>query len=205
MSINLLLVLSISIVSYISFNNSSLYNKLIFSPYIIARQKQFTRFITSAWLHADYMHLIINMIVLFSFGQFLESVMNSFFGNIGSLLYLILFLGAVIIAHIPSYMKEKDSYHYGSVGASGGTSGVLFATILLNPWQQLELFFFLPIPGIVFGILYLWYSQRMAQRAQDNINHSAHIFGALAGMLFLILMKPSVVPYFFEQLISNFI
>ena len=118
--------------------------------------------------------------------------------------YIALFIGSVIIAHVPTYLKEKDNYSYSSVGASGGVSGVLFASILIQPLQPLYLFAILPIPGIMFGVLYLFYTQRMAKRATDNINHEAHMFGALGGMLILVLLKPAVIPQFISQIMSLF-
>lgn len=203
MNTNLILVISIGIVSYLCFTNRDLFNKLLFSPYIIIREKQWYRFLTSAWVHGDFMHLFVNLFVLYSFGNFLELVLSSWFGN-GIIQYLLLFIGSVIIAHIPTYLKEKDNYHYSSVGASGGVSGVLFASILIQPLQPLYLFAILPIPGIMFGILYLFYTQRMAKSSTDNINHEAHLFGAIGGMLILVAMRPSVVSDFFSQIIQLF-
>jgi membrane associated rhomboid family serine protease len=201
MNANLILVISIGIVSYMCFTNRDLFNKLLFSPYVILREKQWYRFLTSAWVHGDFMHLFVNLFVLYSFGNFLELVFSSWFGN-GILQYLLLFVGSVIIAHIPTYLKEKDSYNYSSVGASGGVSGVLFASILIQPLQPLYLFAIIPIPGIMFGVLYMFYTHRMAAKSSDNINHEAHMFGALGGMLILVVLRPTVIPAFISQLMS---
>mgnify|MGYP001073990612 CR=1 FL=1 len=201
MNANLISVISIGIVSYMCFTNRYLFNKLHFSPYVILREKQWYRFLTSAWVHGDFMHLFVNLFVLYSFGNFLELVFSSWFGN-GILQYLLLFVGSVIIAHIPTYLKEKDSYNYSSVGASGGVSGVLFASILIQPLQPLYLFAIIPIPGIMFGVLYMFYTHRMAAKSSDNINHEAHMFGALGGMLILVVLRPTVIPAFISQLMS---
>jgi membrane associated rhomboid family serine protease len=202
MTITMLLIVSIGIVSYFCFSNQKLFNQLLFSPYVIIREKEWFRFVTSAWVHGGYAHLLINLFVLYSFGNSLESIMINWFGALGKLYFLVLFIGAVIIAHVPTYFKEKDSYHYASVGASGGVSGVLFASILIDPLRFLYLFGVIPIPGIVFAVLYLWYSMRMSKQANDNINHEAHLFGALGGMILLIIMKPEVIALFGQQLME---
>ena len=200
MSINILLLISIGIVSYFSFTNRELFGKLLFNPYVIAREKEFYRFISSAWLHADMMHLFINLYVLYSFGNYLGYITKIWFGNIGSFYYLFIFMGSVIIGHIPSYIKHKDYYGFSSVGASGGVSGVLFACILIDPLMELRLFFAIPINSLIFGILYLAYTYYMSKKGQDNINHDAHLWGALGGIGLLIAIKPQVINSFIQQL-----
>lgn len=200
MSINILLLISIGIVSYFSFTNRELFEKLLFNPYVIAREKEFYRFISSAWLHADMMHLFINLYVLYSFGNYLGYITKIWFGNIGSFYYLFIFMGSVIIGHIPSYIKHKDYYGFSSVGASGGVSGVLFACILIDPLMELRLFFAIPINSLIFGILYLAYTYYMSKKGQDNINHDAHLWGALGGIGLLIAIKPQVINSFIQQL-----
>ena len=134
----------------------------------------------------------------------MESFFTSRFGSMGIGFYLLLFVGSVVIAHLPTYFKEKDNYAYASVGASGGVSGVLFAFILLQPLEPLYLYGIIKIPGIVFGILYLVYSNYMSKRGGDNVNHDAHMFGALGGMLILVLFEPKVIPHFIQQIGSIF-
>jgi membrane associated rhomboid family serine protease len=201
MSINLLIIISIGVVSYISFNNHKLFNQLLFRPYTIVREKEWYRFLTSAWVHGGFFHLFVNLFVLYGFGNVLEIYFTAWFGGIGKFYYLLLFLVSIVLSHLSTYFKHIDNYAYASVGASGGVSGVLFATIMLEPLQNLYLFALIPIPGIVFGVLYLIYSQQMANRSNDNINHEAHFYGALAGILVLVLLRPSVVPDFFQQLL----
>jgi len=202
MSINIILIISIGVVSYFCFSNRDLYTKLLFSPYTIIREKQWFRFITAAWVHADFMHLAFNLYVLWGFGNFLESVFVAWFGAIGLGYYLFLFLGSVIIAGIPSFIKHKDNPRYAAIGASGGVSGVLFANILLQPFSNLYLFGAVPIPGIVFGVLYLGYSHYMSKKGTDNIGHDAHIWGALGGMAIIILIKPAVFSNFISEVVS---
>lgn len=202
MSVNILLLVSIAVASYLCFSNTAWYTKLVFSPYIIIREKQWYRFLSSAWIHADFMHLAFNLFVLYGFGNFLESVFVLWFSELGMVYYLFLFLGSVVVAGIPSYVKHKDNPAYAAIGASGGVSGVLFANIILQPFNNLYLFGAIPIPGILFGVAYLWYSHHMGKKGADNIGHDAHIWGALGGMAIIIVLKPSVLVNFVNQIIE---
>lgn len=148
------------------------------------------------------MHLAFNLYVLYGFGNFLEMVFVAWFGAVGIGYYLFLFIGSVIIAGIPSYIKHKNNPSYAAIGASGGVSGVLFANILLQPFNNLYLFGAIPIPGIVFGVAYLWYSHYMGKKGIDNIGHDAHIWGAIGGMIILVAVKPDVLISFFNQVVA---
>lgn len=204
MSINIIIIFSIAAVSFLGFSNHILFSKFLFKPYSILKNKEWYRFISSAWLHADYMHLLVNLFVLYSFGNYLEYFLNVYYEEQSLVLYLFLFLGSIVISHIPSYVKHKSNYNYEAVGASGGVSGILFAYILINPLSMLELYLFIPIPAIVFGILYLWYSYYMSKKNIDNIGHEAHIYGALGGMMLITIIKPEIWVSFFNQLFKNF-
>ena len=200
MSVNIIIIFSIAAVSFLGFSNQTLFLKFLFKPNSILKDKEWYRFISSAWLHADYMHLFVNLFVLYSFGNFLEYFLNMYYEEQSSVLYLFLFLGSTVVSHIPSYVKHKSNINYQAVGASGGVSGILFAYILINPLSMLELYLFIPIPAIVFGILYLWYSYYMSKKNMDNIGHEAHIYGALGGMILITIIKPGIWVSFFNQL-----
>jgi membrane associated rhomboid family serine protease len=204
MSVNIIIIFSIAAVSFLGFSNQTLFLKFLFKPNSILKDKEWYRFISSAWLHADYMHLFVNLFVLYSFGNFLEYFLNMYYEEQSSVLYLFLFLGSTVVSHIPSYVKHKSNINYQAVGASGGVSGILFAYILINPLSMLELYLFIPIPAIVFGILYLWYSYYMSKKNIDNIGHEAHIYGALGGMILITIIKPGIWVSFFNQLFKNF-
>lgn len=163
-------------------------NDLIFYPPAIASNKQFYRFITCGFIHADYGHLIFNMLSLFMFGQFVESAFADIFGAMGKILYLAMYLLALIFSLLPTYSKNKDNRYYRSLGASGAVSAVIFAGIMLEPNSKIGLLILpIMIPGFVFGPLYLIISAWLDKRGRDNINHSAHIWGALFGVAFLIV------------------
>lgn len=193
-------------ISAIAFNNQQILEKLLLSPYRITHQKEYFRIVTHGFVHADWMHLLVNMFVLWSFGNALQLWFNqlAIVNLISSpvLHILIIYLGGIIISSLSSIVKNKNNYYYKSVGASGAVSAIVFASIFFDPWQSLYLFAVIPIPGILFGAAYLWYSHYMSKKGGDNINHDAHFYGALFGLVYPVLIDPSLVTHFFSQLIS---
>lgn len=188
MSITIIIIIVTVLVSLSAFRNEKLMNDLIFYPPSISSGKQFYRFITCGFIHADYGHLIFNMISLYLFGQFVEMAFVFIFGNMGKLLYLAMYLLALVFSLLPTYVKNKDNHYYRSLGASGAVSAVIFAGIMLEPNNKIGLLILpIMIPGFVFGPLYLAVSYWLDRRGKDNINHSAHIWGALFGVAFLII------------------
>lgn len=187
-----------AITSYASFQNSETLHKLIFYPALIKERREWWRFITHGLIHADYMHLIFNMLTLYFFGRNIEIMFEGLFGS--TLVFPLFYLSALVVSSIPSYIKHKDHSWYRSLGASGAVSAVLFSTIVFDPWQTLMLNFFIPVPAILFAVGYVWYSHRMSQQGQDNIGHDAHLWGAVYGFIFPLVMKPGILPYFFKQL-----
>lgn len=193
-------------ISIIAFNNRDLFSRLLLSPYKVIHKKEYHRIVTHGFLHADWTHLLVNMFVLWSFGLGLESWFNQLYYNdyISSPIvhFLTTYLGGIVISSLSSIKKHHNSYYYSSVGASGAVSAVVFATIFFNPWQPLYFFAVLPIPGIVFGVGYLIYSNYMSKKEGDNINHDAHFYGAVFGFIYPLLISPSLFFHFFNQLIS---
>lgn len=188
-----IIIILTTITSITAFRNQKVYGDLIMYPPAINRG-QYYRLLTSGFIHADYNHLIFNMLTLFFFGKFVESAMDSIIGKFG---FLALYLGGIIISDIPSYLKNKNNSHYASLGASGGVSSVVFSFILFAPWAW---FAFPPVPAIVYGIGYLVYCIYMGKKGGDNINHDAHLWGALYGIVFTIINEPKIISYFINQL-----
>jgi membrane associated rhomboid family serine protease len=190
MSITLIIIIITCLISFTAFNNEKVFEDLIFYPPAISKRHQYYRFFTCGFIHANYMHLGFNMYSLWLFGQLVEPEFIKVFGTYGKWLYLLMYLSSLYFCLIPTYSKNKDNYSYRSLGASGAVSAVVFAFILLNPLQGIGLIF-IPryfIPGFVFGILYLVISSVLDKRGGGNINHSAHIWGALYGISFLIVV-----------------
>ena len=186
------------VVSFMCFGRRDLVNRLSFNSYAIFKRKEWYRLITHGFVHADMMHLFVNMFTFWSFGLYMESLFTQMgFGSWG---FLGLYLGGMIFASLYDLVKYRDNIYYQSIGASGAVSAVLFSSILFNPWSMIYLFAIIPVPGIVFGALYLFYCQYMAKQSSDNINHNAHFYGALYGLLFPILLEPSLAGVFVEKL-----
>ena len=189
LSITLIIIIITTLVSIGGFSNEKIINDLIFYPPAITRQNQWYRFFTCGLIHADYMHLIFNMFSLYMFGEFVESAFSSpiLFGEKGKLLYPGMYVLALFFCLLPTFAKHKNDYYYRSLGASGAVSAVVFAGILFDPTAKLGFFFIPPvIPGYIFGPVYLIASTYLEKQARDNVNHSAHIWGALFGIGFII-------------------
>lgn len=188
------------LVSWQAWERQSLLDRLILWPPAIERRQQYDRLLTHGFIHADGMHLAFNMITLYSFGQAMEGFFSARIGPVG---YLLFYLSAVVAAILPTYMRHRHDGSYRSLGASGAVSAVLFASILLDPWSGIYLFLIpIPIPAFVFAGLYIWYTMWMDKRGGDNINHSAHLWGALYGMVFTLLLEPALAGHFLRQLVS---
>jgi membrane associated rhomboid family serine protease len=187
LSITLIIIIVTTLVSLSGFSSHKVMDDLIFYPPAVSKQKQWWRFITCGLIHADFGHLILNMYALYIFGGNVEKAFLGIFGQYGSFVYLLMYISALIVCLLPTYRKHRNDYHYRSLGASGAVSAVVFCFILLFPLQKLGLIFFpVMIPGFIFGTLYLIVSSILEKRSRDNINHSAHIWGALYGVVFLV-------------------
>lgn len=177
---------------------------LIFHPVTIRENQQWYRFLTSGLIHADLMHLAINMFVLWSFGNAIERYyFPAFMGDYSDQIYLALYFGGIIVSSIPSYIRHNRNPGYAALGASGGVSAVVFAAILFEPWQNLYLYGVLAIPQIVAGAAYLFYSWYSDKRAADNVGHMAHFAGALWGFIFTGVMNPELFIRFMQKALQG--
>lgn len=193
------------LISVLTFSNGDIFYRFRFNPFSAFHSKQYYRFLTYGFLHADWVHLLINMFVLYSFGQLVEEYYKYIFEIKGSFYYILLYVGAIAISVLPSFGKHKDDPGYNAVGASGAVSAVVFASILFEPLAKIYMFFIpIGIPAAIFGILYLIYSAYMGKRGKDNIGHDAHFWGAIFGIAFTIALKPKIVLYFIQQISQIF-
>lgn len=203
-SITLIIVIVTAIISLVAFSNQKLMGDLIFDPTRISGQKQYYRFLSSGFIHADYFHLGFNMLALYSFGEALEKYLLTepcTFGSKGTFIYVFIYLTGIIFAHFPSYNKNKNNPYYLSLGASGGVSAILFVTIAMAPQVGISFFFLPQIPGYIFGVIYLAASAYMDKRGTDNVNHSAHIWGAVYGLFALAVFAYTMGNF---DVIANF-
>ena len=186
------------LVSWMAFNNRKLADRLILWPPAIDKHRQYDRLVTYGFIHADFMHLLFNMMTLYFFGRQIEVLMT---GLVGVWTYPAFYISALVISILPTYLKNQHNPNYLSLGASGAVSAVLFAFILIAPWQLIFIFF-IPLPAIIFAVLYVGYSIWMDRRGGDRINHSAHLAGAAYGILFMLLMDRRVLGHFLQQLLN---
>ncbi len=192
-----------AVVSYAALQNHSLTEKLQFNAAMVIHRKQYYRLISHAFVHASWMHLFVNMLVLYFFGRYVEGYyFERYFGERAILFYLLLYLGGILASNVYSLIKHQNDYYYNAVGASGAVSAVLFAFIFFNPWEKIYFFGILPIPGIIFAVGYLVYSYYMGKRKIDNVAHDAHFLGALFGFIFPIILKPGLFDLFIDNLFS---
>ena len=201
-SLTLPIIVVTCIFSIIAFSRADLMARYQFNAYMIYHRKQWYRFITHAFLHADWMHLIVNMLVLYSFGVFVESNLHYYFGSISPLIYLLLYFGAIIISSISTFRQHKEDHWYNAVGASGAVSAVMFSSVVFGPFMKILLYGIIPLPALLWAALYVAYSMYAGRRASDNINHDAHLWGGLFGMLLTLLLNKSIAMSFIEQITS---
>lgn len=185
------------ITSLYGFYDNSLYGKFMLHPYSVSKGKNVYTLITSGLIHADWMHLAFNMLTFHAFAFTLESMMGSWrFG----LLYFV----CLVLSDIPTIFKYKDSFNYNSLGASGAISGVLFSFILFNPTAGIGILFIpFNIPAYIFGFLYLIYCAYASKNSRDGINHDAHFYGALTGLIFTIIFVPGIIQNFITVLTGS--
>lgn len=180
------------ITSIYAFNDHQLYGKFMMHPYTVSKGKKLYTFITSGLIHADWMHLFFNMFTFYFFAFRLELM-------IGHWQFGLLYFLSLILSDIPTVIKHRNDFWYNSLGASGAISAILFSYILFEPMNLIGVMF-IPMPAIVFAVLYLAYSWYMAKNAKDNIGHDAHFFGAITGLIFTVIFVSGIIPYFIEKL-----
>jgi membrane associated rhomboid family serine protease len=189
------------LLSIVAFQNEKLLSQCMMNPYQVVRKGQYYRFISSGFIHAGWVHLIFNMISFYSFGQAIELLFRRMHGPVmGPVYYLLLYLGAIVVSEIPTYLRYRNFPQYNSLGASGGVSAIIFAWILYYPLNTINIYFALPVPGFVLGVVYLVFSYQLDKQGGGNINHSAHLYGALFGFVFALVLDPTALLGFFEQI-----
>jgi membrane associated rhomboid family serine protease len=182
------------LVSIPAFTNERMMNNMVFYPARMKDGKELYRFFTHGVIHADFMHLIFNMLTLYFFGPYIESILGRF-------PFLILYITAFIAASLFDFFKHRDNYQYRSLGASGAVSAVLFVTIIVSPWAaEICLFGVLCLPNIIFGVAYIIYCTYMDKRGGDNVAHNAHLWGGLYGFAFAAITRMDLLKGFLQQI-----
>lgn len=186
--------------SIYAFSNPQLYGSMMLHPYSIHRDKSkwYTVF-TSGIIHADWGHLLFNMITFYYFGFALERFFVQVSGGIGHLYFALLYIVSLVLSDIPTIVQQKNNPGYYSLGASGAISAALFGYILFQPKAMLGIFMIIPMPAYLFAVLYIGYCIWASKNSNDRINHDAHLFGALSGILITILFYPWIFRHFIDQ------
>jgi len=194
-------------ISFYSFKNAARLGRLMMNPFLIRTKGQYYRMITSGFIHQDHLHLLWNMFSFYFFGSAVERDFGALFGDAGTYYFVGLYLSAIVVSDLPTYFKQRKNERYNSLGASGGVGSVIFVFIILQPLQSICIYIAFCMPGFVFGVAYMAYTYYQGKKANDHINHDAHLYGALYGLLFCIVAYPASLPAFYEQVkfwLTNF-
>jgi membrane associated rhomboid family serine protease len=195
-TLSIVIIAVTCIVSLIALNNRRLLEGLILWPPAISRQHQYYRLVSYGLVHASPGHLLVNMLTFYFFSPLIEQAYSGFLGELG---FVWFYIGALIVSILPTFLANRDNPRYRSLGASGAVSAVVFAFVLLRPWATIYVYV-IPVPAIVYAVLYVGYSIYMDRRSSDNVNHSAHLWGAAFGVSFTLLMNPHLFSLFLSTL-----
>ena len=212
------LIIGITVLlSWQAFNNRAMFEKLLHSPYLEDKRREWYRLLTGVFLHGSWTHLLINMFVLWQFGELVETiftaspdgtpvrggiVVRGFGETTGRLLFVLFYFLTAILADLPTFFKHRNNPGFRSVGASGAVSALLFVYIIFYPWNLLWIYFIIPVPGILAAVGYLVYSSYANRRGHSRIDHSAHLWGAVAGFALAIALRPAWFGVFVENLMA---
>ncbi|HZP67660.1 MAG TPA: rhomboid family intramembrane serine protease [Rudaea sp.] len=196
MSTTLIIIGITALVSLLAMGNREWIGRLILWPPAIARHREYYRLLSYGLIHADGQHLLFNMITLYFFGRAVEPFYANHLGAFGFALF---YAGGLVVSILPTYLNNRENPAYRSLGASGAVSAALFAFILLQPWATIYVFFF-PLPAVLYAVLYVVYSIYMDRSRSDNVNHSAHLWGALYGVTVTMVIEPRVISAFLSAL-----
>jgi len=199
MSYTIIIIALTAIISIAGFNNEEIINKLILWPRKMDNPAEYYRLLTSGFIHNDWNHLLFNMFTLYFFGSNVQMIIDQL--NEPDLLFILMYLTGIIIASLPSFLKNRNNSYYRSLGASGGVASILFFVIYYYPWSRINILFIpIGIPSIIFGALYLAYEVYMGRKGTGNVNHDAHLWGSLYGLFFAFIIDPSHGSILFDQL-----
>lgn len=200
MSWTIVIIIANVVISYMGFQNPALQYKLTMNPVAILRNGQWYRVISSGFVHSNWAHLGFNMFTFYFFGRLVEQIFIALKGDLGGIYFVVFYLLGIVISDLPSLIKHKDHPNYNSLGASGGVAAVVFCSILFFPTNDICLYGFICIPGFILGVIYLIYSYTKGKTISDNVNHDAHLIGAVFGLVFSVAMEPRVLASFIQQI-----
>jgi membrane associated rhomboid family serine protease len=199
-SVTLILILITVGVSIWAFQTPSAFDKYAFYPYRVAKNREYVRFLSSSLLHVNWTHLLFNMLTLYFFGPTVEASFDFYTGGNGALIFAGMYISGMVVSELGTLQKYANDRTYSSVGASGAVAAVLFSSIWFMPTNQI-LVMFIPMPGFVFGAIYLLYTAWAAKNDfTGHINHDAHFYGSLWGVILTLVLAPESLGAFFDQM-----
>lgn len=212
MTITTIIIALTCFISYMAFNNRELMNKLLHVPRLEKNDGQYYRLLTSGFIHGSWLHLGVNMFVFYMFGSFVEKELigQGYFPQfnlgpvVGSTVFVLLYLATIVLANLGTYFSRQNDYSFASLGASGAVSGATMCYAMFLPWQKVYLYGIIGIPAIITSVLYIAYSQYSVKNSQDNIDHSAHLYGALAMPILLMFITPQLFSHFISRFLAVF-
>ncbi len=197
------LIMAVTVaISLLAWQKPAWMDAMTMSPYRIHKKQEYWRFLTSGFIHADFTHLFFNLFSFYFFGTQLEYIFSIIFPGVGGSIYVVFYLLAILVADLPTYFKQRNNPYFNSLGASGAVSAVIFAGIMFFPTEKIYLFGVVGIPGFIYAGLFTWYSIAMDRKGRDYVNHSAHLYGGLFGVLFITLTRPSTWIEFIQQIMT---
>lgn len=200
MSITVIIIIVTVGLSLLAFNNEDFFRKSLMNPFMVFKKNQYWRLLSSGFIHGSYIHLGFNMFTFYFFGRVVEMVFGQILGELGLVVFVLFYLSAIIISDLPTAFKQKDNLNYNSLGASGAVSAMVFASIIYFPLNDICLYGLLCIPGFLLGIGYVLYSYFRGRSMSDNINHEAHLYGAIYGIVVAIAVYPPSAVEFFQKI-----
>lgn len=200
MSVTVIIIIITVGISLYAFNNGEVFQKSLMNPFMVFKKGQYWRLLSSGFIHGSYIHLGFNMFTFYFFGRVVELVFEQIFGGIGIVVFILFYLSAIVISDLPTAFKQKDNFNYNSLGASGAVSAMVFASIIYFPLNDICLYGLLCIPGFLLGIGYVLYSYFRGKSMADNINHEAHLYGAIYGVVVAIVVYPPSFIEFFQKI-----
>ena len=199
LSDNLIIIALTCLISWIGFQDRAFQYRWSLNPYQGRRKGRWAPYLNYGFVHADFPHLLFNMITLWLVGRAMETVFNAHFNGFGFYLF---YLGGIVLSILPWALPRRNNPRYSTLGATGAVSAVLFAYILLQPWSMLYIYV-IPVPVILYAVLYVAYSMYLESKREGNINRSAHLWGAVYGVAFTVLVVPGALSMFLGKQINS--
>jgi membrane associated rhomboid family serine protease len=179
-----IIAVTVLISLYGLFGDPDLLDRLTFSPYEWFRRRRWYTLLTGGLVHAHVPHLAFNMLTLYFFGPPVEH-------HLGPVRFPLLYVTCLVTSDIYTLIRRRNDRGYRTLGASGAVSAAVFSFIVFEPFSTIYLFYVLPIPALLFAAAYLGYCHYASRRQTGHINHDAHYWGAVSGLLLTAVLRPS--------------